>query len=69
MRNIVSLCLGVVSFLMEILLIIGSLALTILGAVLAYDAIAQGVWPLAFPIAGVVAMVWCLVLDEIREGI
>ncbi len=68
MRNIVSRCLDVVMFILEILMGIGCIAQTILGAALAYYAIVQGVWPLAFPIAGFVALMWYLFLDTIQEG-
>ena len=67
MRRIVIRCLDVVMFILEILMGIVCIAQTILGAALAYYAIVQGVWPLAFPIAGFVALPWYLFLDMIQE--
>ena len=68
MRNIVSRCLDVVMFILEILMGIGCIVHTILGAALAYYAIVEGVWPLAFPIVGFIALMWYLFLDAIQEG-
>lgn len=68
MRNIVSRCLDVVMFILDILMCIGLIVQTILAAALAYYAIVEGVWPLAFPIAGFIALMWYLFLDAIQEG-
>ena len=68
MRNIVSRCLDVVMFILDILMCIGLIVLTILAAALAYYAIVEGVWPLAFPIVGFIALMWYLFLDAIQEG-
>ena len=68
MRNKVSRCLDVVMFILEILMGIGCIVQTIIGVALAYYAIVQGVWPLAFPIVGFIALMWYLFLDAIQEG-
>jgi len=68
MRNIVSRCLDVVMFILNVLILILIVAESILGLLLMASAIAVGLWPIAVFIAAFVSMQWYLILDAIKEG-